>query len=472
MQVTETNAEGLKREIKVILGAGELNDRCDKRLDELKDQVELKGFRKGKVPKVHLKKLFGRRVMAEVLQEAVEESSRKALDERNERPATQPTIDLPQDESEIEGVMSGSTDLAYSMSYEIVPPIELAEFGTLELEKLVADVDAPSIDEAVADLAKRNVGYEAVEGKEAADGDKLTIDFVGKIEGEAFEGGTAEGIDLVIGQGGFIPGFEDGVIGAKAGEDRVVNVTFPEDYPVDTLKGKAAVFDVKVKEVAAAKEPDIDDEFAKSLGTESLEKLRDLISQQIGREYEQVSRMKLKRQLLDLLDERHTFELPASLVDSEFEQIWEQVTNDMNQAERSFEDEGKTEESAREEYRKIAERRVRLGLVLGEIGEKGKLEVTQDELREAMVQQARQYPGQERQVFEYFEKTPGAVAQLRAPIFEDKVVDHILEKAIVTEKKVSKDELVAPLEGDEDEVEGSESPPAAPEAPAVEADKT
>jgi trigger factor len=455
MQVTETNVDGLKREIKVTLGANELSDRCDKRLDELKDQVQLKGFRKGKVPKVHLKKMFGRRVMAEVLQEAVEESSRKALDERNERPASQPTIDLPQDESEIEGVMEGSNDLAYSMKYEIVPSIELVDFATLNIEKLVADVDPAAVDEAVADLAKRNVAYEAVEGRNATEGDKVKIDFVGKIDGEAFEGGTADDVDLVIGQGGFIPGFEEGITGAKAGEQKLVEVNFPDDYPVDTLKGKAATFDVTIKEVAEPKQPEIDDEFAKSLGTESLENLRELISAQIGREYEQVSRMKMKRKLLDLLDENHAFELPSSLVDTEFNQIWEQVTGEMEQAGKSFEDAGKTEEGAREEYRKIAERRVRLGLVLGEIGEKGQIEVTQEELREAMVQQARQYPGQERQVFEYFEKTPGAVGQLRAPIFEEKVVDHILDKANVSEKKVTKDELVAPLEGDEDETDNA-----------------
>lgn len=461
MQVTETSVEGLKRQIKVVLGATELSDRCEKRLDEIKDTVQLKGFRKGKVPKPHLKKLFGRRVMAEVLQEAVEESSRKALDERKERPASQPTIDLPEEESEIEGVMAGDQDLSYSMSYEVVPDIELVDFSTLELEKLVADVDDGAIDEAVASLAERNLVYEAKEGKEAAEGDKLKIDFVGKLDGEEFEGGTAEDVDLTIGQSGFIPGFEDGLVGAKAGEERVVNVTFPEDYPVDTLKGKPAVFDVVVKEVAEPKTPEIDDEFAKSLGAESLENLREMISGQIGREYEQVSRMKLNRQLLDLLDEKHAFELPPSLVDTEFESVWNQVTEDMERSERTFEDGDKTEDEARKEYRAIAERRVRLGLVLGEIGEKAKLEVSQEELREAMVQQARQYPGQERQVFEYFEKTPGAIAQLRAPIFEEKVVDHVLAEAKVNENKVTREELVAPLD-DDDEADQSAPPPAEP----------
>lgn len=450
MQITETNTDGLKREIKVVLGASELSERCDQRLDEMKDQVQLKGFRKGKVPKPHLKKLFGRQVMAEVLQQAVEESSRKALTERNERPAAQPTIDLPQDEGEIEGVIAGNADLAYSMSYEVIPPIEVVDFSTIELEKLVSDVEDTAIDEAVADLAKRNVAYEPQEGHEAADGDKLKIDFVGKLGDEEFEGGTAQDVELVIGQSNFIPGFEDGLKGAKAGEERTVVTPFPEDYPVDTLKGREASFAVTIKEVAVPKDPTIDDEFAKTLGVDSLEVLRDMISQQIGREYDQVSRMKLKRQLLDKLDQAHAFELPPSLVQSEFDTIWGQLTSEMERSGKTFEDDGKTEEEARADYRKIAERRVRLGLVIGEIGEKGKIEVTQDELREALVTQARQYPGQEQQVYEYFEKTPGAVAQLRAPIFEDKVVDHVLETAKVTERKVSRDELVAPLDDDDE----------------------
>jgi len=460
MQVTETTSEGLKREIKVVLGAGELNARCEKRLEDLKDQVQIKGFRKGKVPKVHLKKMYGRSVMAEVVQEAVEETSRKALVDRNERPAAQPTIDLPEDQAEIEGVIAGNTDLTFSMKYEVIPAIELTDFSKLALEKLVADVDDAAVDEAIADLAKRNVRYEANAEKEAGEGDQLKIDFVGKLEGEPFEGGTAEGVDLVIGQGGFIPGFEDGLQGAKAGESRQITATFPDEYPVDTLKGKVATFDVVVQQVGVATDPVIDDEFAKTLGAESLAQMKELITTQIGSEYEQVSRMKLKRQLLDLLDESHSFELPPSLVDVEFDTVWQQVTEGMKQSEKSFEDDGKTEESAREEYRKVAERRVRLGLVIGEIGEKGKIEIAQEELREALVQQARQFPGQEKQVYEYYEKTPGAIAQLRAPIFEEKVVEYILGQMTLTEQKVTRDELVAPLPGDEDEAADTAAQPA------------
>ncbi len=452
MQVTETSADGLKREIQVVLAAKDLTERRDERIEELKGQVQIKGFRRGKVPAAHLRKVYGKQLMAEVLQSAVEESSQKALEEREERPASQPKIDFPEDEQLMEQVVAGETDLTYSMSYEIIPKFDVVDFSTLELERLTADVDPEEVDKAIQQLAERNVSYEATEAA-AEDGYKLTVDFVGKIDGEAFDGGTAEGVELVLGQGGFIPGFTEGMVGTKAGEERTVEATFPEAYPVEDLKGKTAEFDVTVKEVAAPKVPEIDDEFAKTLGAEDLENLKKLVSEQMEREYAQVSRLKLKRQLLDKLNEAHDFELPPSLVDAEFEGIWAQVTQQMEQAGRTFEDEGKSEEEMRQEYRDVAERRVRLGLIIGDVGEKNNIEVTQDELRGALLEEARKYPGQEKFVYEYYEKTPGAIAQLRAPIFEDKVVDLIVEKAAVTDKKVSVEELAKPLPGDEDEAD-------------------
>ena len=454
MQVTETSAEGLKREIKVVVNAAELTERRDKRLDEIKDTVQIKGFRRGKVPVAHLRKVYGRQLMAEVLQQAVEETSREALTERGERPASQPEIDLADEENQIEPVIKGEADLAYSMSYEIIPKFDIVSFESLELEKLVSDVEDSEIDKALEQLAERNVSYEATQ-EGAGEKDKLKIDFVGRIDGEPFEGGTSDDIELVIGQGGFIPGFEEGLQGAKAGEDHVVNVTFPEAYPVDELKGKPAVFDVKVKEVSRPKMPEINDEFAQNLGAEDLVKLREMVSEQIGREYEQISRAKLKRGLLDELDQKHDFELPASLVTIEFDGIWEQLQKQMEQAGRSFEADGKNEEDVRAQYQKVAERRVRLGLVLGDVGEQNSIEVTQDELRQALLNEARQYPGHEKFVYEYYEKTPGAIAQLRAPIFEDKTVDLILSKANVTERKVPVSELTAPMEGDEDELDAA-----------------
>lgn len=449
MQVTETTSEGLKREIQVVLAANELNERCEKRLDEIKDDVQIKGFRKGKVPRVHLKKVFGRRLMLEVLQEAVEESSQKALTERNERPVSQPQIALPEDQAEIESVVTGNKDLAFSMTYEIIPEIELVDFATLDVERLVSSVEDSAIDEALADLAKRNTVYNAAEDAAADDGDKLKIDFIGKIDGEPFEGGTAEDVDLVMGQGGFIPGFEEGLKGAKTGEQRTVTTAFPDDYPVDTLKSKEAVFDVTVKEVANPGEAEVNDDLAVALGAENLEKLRELVSNQIASEYEQISRAKLKRTLLDVLDKKHSFELPPSLVDAEFDGIWKELTDDMQKQEKSFEDDGKTEDEARVEYREIAERRVRLGLVIGEIGDKHEIQVEQEELREALVQQARQFPGQEKAVYDYFEKTPGAISQLRAPIFEEKVVDFLIDKMNVADREVTRDELVKPLDDDD-----------------------
>ncbi|MBY0519315.1 MAG: trigger factor, partial [Sphingomonas sp.] len=314
------------------------------------------------------------------------------------------------------------------------------------LEKLEADVDPADIDGAIEKLIDRSVTYTDEDGRAAADGDRLTLDFVGKIDGEPFEGGTAEGAGVVVGAGNFIPGFEDGIRGAKAGDERMVTAKFPDEYPVQTLAGKEATFDVKVKAVEAPKVPAIDDELAKSLGIEDLAKLKEVVSDQIKRGYDDASRTKLKRELLDALEKAHTFELPPTLVETEFNQIWTQLTNSMKAQNRAFPDEGKSEDEVKAEYRKIAERRVRLGLVIGEIGEKNEITVSQDELRRALIEQARRYPGQEKMVYEYFEKTPGALAELRAPIFEDKVVDFILDKAKPTERKISSEELLKQVE--------------------------
>jgi trigger factor len=446
MHVTETSNSGLKRELKVIIAADELEGRFSSRLDEVKDQVQLKGFRKGKVPPAHIKKMYGRSLMLEVLQQAVDETSRKAIADRNERAAIQPDIKLSEDKDEIERIIAGKSDLAYTMSFEVLPAIELADFSKLQFERLVADVDDAAIDAAVAQLAERSTTYEDDATRAASDGDRLTIDFVGKIDGVAFDGGTAEAVPLVIGQGGFIPGFEDGLMGAKAGDHRLVQATFPEAYGEASLAGKAATFDVTVKAVAVAKKATIDDEFAKTLGVESLAKLRELVSAQIAGEYAQVSRTKIKRDLLDALDKAHTFTLPESLVASEFDGIWKQATQALERAGKTFADEGKTEEAARAEYRGIAERRVRLGLVIGEIGDKQKIKVGEDELRRALIEQARRYPGQEKFVYEYYEKNPAALTELRAPIFEDKVVDYILGLANPTERKVSREDLLKPIE--------------------------
>ena len=456
MQVTETNAEGLRREIQIVVPVQDLNERCNKRLDEIKDSVEIRGFRKGRVPKPHLKKIYGRRLMLEVMQEAVEQSSQQALTDRNERPAAQPEIQFPEDEGEIEDIVKGAKDFSYSMRYEIIPPIELVDFATLEVERLVSDVEDDEVNEQLEIIAARNVTYVADNEAEAGDGDQLKIDFVGRIDGEAFDGGNAEDIDIVIGQSGFIDGFEEGLKGGRAGEERQVMATFPEDYTVEELKGKYAIFDVTIKEVGKPQKPAIDDEFAQSVGMEDLEKLKDAIRAQIGREYEQISRAKVKRRILDILDENHAFELPRTLSEAEFESIWKQHTQNMEGEGRSMEDMGKPEEELRTDYQKIADRRVRLGLVIGEIGERFEVQVEQSELREAMVQQARRFRGSEHHVYEYFEKTPGAIDQLRVPIFEDKVIDLLLSKVNLTDRKVSKEELMKPI--DDELIDGAAEP--------------
>lgn len=442
MQITETIADGLKRTLTVVVGISELNERFDKRLDEIKDQVHIKGFRKGKVPLGHIRKLYGKSLMSEVLEKAVNETSSQAIAERKERPALRPDIALVGDKERMEQVIDGKADLAYSMTFEVLPDIPVGDFSTLALERLTADVDEPTLAKALDDIASRSTSFAAAEGRVAVTGDRVTIDFAGTIDGEAFDGGTGEGMAVVIGQGNMIPGFEEGLTGTSAGVSKTIVATFPEAYPVKTLAGKQASFAITVTEVAAPNKPEIDDAFATTLGLEGADKLKEAVSEQIKKEYDGAARTKIKRELLDELEKLYTFELPPSLVEFEFNQIWAQLEKSLKEQGKTFADEGKTEDEARSEYRKIAERRVRLGLVIGDIGDKNKIQVTQDELRRALIEHARRFPGQEKMVYEYFEKTPGAIAELRAPIFEDKVVDFVLAQAKITDRKVTRDELM------------------------------
>ena len=448
MQVTETSATGLKRELKVVVDQSELTERFTSRIDEVKGQVQIKGFRRGKVPVAHIKKLYGRSLMAEVVQQAVEETSRKAMSDRNERPAHQPNIQFAEDADEIERVLTGQGDLAYTISFEILPHIAVTDLTALKLEREVADVSEEAIDRAVADLVERSVKYEAEADRPAGKGDRLTLDFVGRIGGEEFEGGNGEDVQLVIGEGAFVPGFVEGLEGARAGEERNVKVTFPQDYSGRDVAGKEADFAVRIKEVAKPIRPELGDEFAKTLGAQSLSHLRELVKGKIAGEYAAVSRMKIKRQILDALDGAHTFALPEALVSSEFDGIWRRFNDSLKAEGKSLAEIGKSEDELKADYRRVAERRVRLGLVLGEIGDKQKLQVGQEELKRALIEQARRYPGQERFVYEYYEKNPAALAELRAPIFEDKVIDHILEQAKPAEKRVTVEELMRPAADD------------------------
>ncbi|SKA37624.1 trigger factor [Consotaella salsifontis] len=441
MQVTETKAEGLKREIEVVVPASDLAERLQKKLDEAKGQVRLKGFRPGKVPAAHLRKVYGRSMMAEIVNQIINETPRSVISERGEKSAMQPEIGMSEDEGVAEKVLAGESDFRFTVSYETLPNFELKETDSIAIERPVVEISEEEVEEQVKRIADNARTYSPKEGA-AEDGDRLTMDFVGKIDGEPFDGGSAENTNLVIGSGQFIPGFEDQLKGAAAGEDKTVTVTFPEDYGAAHLAGKEAVFDVKVKEVAKPDDLAIDDELAKKLGLESVEKLREIVREQIEGQYGAMTRQKVKRQLLDALDAQYDFELPEKLVAAEFNNIWTQVTSELENAKKSFEDEDTTEEKAREEYQRLANRRVRLGLVLSAIGEKVGVEVRDEEMQRALMDQIRRYPGQEQQIYDFFRQNPEAVASLRAPIYEEKVVDHLLSTVSVTDKTVSKEELM------------------------------
>ncbi|MGN6772779.1 MAG: trigger factor [Rhizobiaceae bacterium] len=448
MQVTETLNTGLKREIKVVVPAGDMESKLMARLTDAKDKVKLNGFRPGKVPVQHLRKMYGKSFMAEVVNEVLNDSARSILADRGEKAAMQPEITMTEDEKEAEKVLSGGADFEFSLAYEIIPPIEIKDFSGIKVTRQVYDVPESEIEEQMQRVAESARTYEPKTGK-AENGDRVTMDFVGTIDGEAFEGGSAEDQALVLGSNQFIPGFEDQLVGVKAGDEKVVKVSFPEDYGAAHLAGKAAEFAVKVKEVAKPNELKLDDELAKNLGLESLERLHDLVKSQIESQFGSLTRQKVKRELLDRLDESYKFEAPSKLVDAEFENIWRQVTNELEQTGKTFADEDTTEEEAREEYRSLAERRVRLGLVLAQIGEKAEIQITDDEMQRALIEYVRGVPAnQQREVFEFYRDNPNALANLRAPLFEEKVVDHMLTQIDVTDKSVSKEALMA---DDEDE---------------------
>jgi len=451
MQVTETLSSGLKREFKVVVNAAELDRQLNDKLHELAAKANIKGFRPGKVPVPHLKRMYGKSVMGEVVQKTIDDESRKVVAERNLKPAYQPEVTLPEDKEEVEKIFEGKGDLAFSVAFEVIPTFDLQDPANLTLERHVVDVEQSHIDEALDRIAKQYKDYEARgEGEAAETGDRVTISFVGTVDGTAFEGGTAEDVPLELGSGQFIPGFEDQLMGVKSGEQKTIKVTFPESYGVANLAGKPAEFAVTVKSVEKPKPVVFDDEFAKKLGFESLEKLTDMIRGRISQEFASMSNMKLKRDVLDALDKAYSFELPEKLVEAEFNGIWQALTAEMKREKKSFEDEDTTEEKARAEYRAIAERRVRLGLVLGTVGEKEAITVTDEEMQRALIDRARQFPGQEKQVIEHYRKNTRALIELRGPIFEQKVVDHIVSKAAVSEKKVSREELAAMVR-DEDE---------------------
>ena len=450
MQVTETVNSGLKREFKVVVNAAELNKELDAKLKDMAGKAQIKGFRPGKVPVAHLKNMYGKSAMAEVIQTTVDNHARQVFTDRNLKPAYQPEVTLPEDEKEVSAVMDGKADLAFSLAAEVIPEFEVKDFTSIELHKhIVAHTDA-HIDEALNRLGDQYKTFnDAREGAKAIKGDKVNINFVGSIDGKEFDGGKGEDIPLEIGSNQFIPGFEEQLINAKVGDDVTVKVTFPENYGAAELAGKAAVFAVKVNGIQAPAENKIDEEFAKRLGFEDLVKMKDMVKQGLDREFAQMTAMKLKRDVLDAMDKQYSFALPEKLVEAEFNSIWAALTAEMQKAAKSFADEDTTEEKARDEYKKISERRVRLGLVLGTIGEKEGVQVQDQELQQALIARARQFPGQEKQVFDYYRKNASALMELRGPLFEQKVVDLIVGKAKVTDKTVTREELKALVEDEE-----------------------
>lgn len=439
MQVTETLSDGLKRGYTITVSAAELEVKVSEKLAEAQPEVEMKGFRKGKVPMAILRKQFGPRILGDAMQEAIDAAMKSHFEATGDRPAQQPKVEMQNGESWAEG-----KDVVVAMSYEALPAIPDVDMSGLKLEKLVVKAEEKAVAEALENLAKSAQNFEErKKGSKAKDGDQVVIDFVGKVDGEAFEGGAGEDYPLVLGSGSFIPGFEEQLVGVKAGDVLAVNVTFPEVYGAKHLAGKAAVFDCTVKEVRAPKPAEIDDELAKRFGAESLEALKGQVAERLEAEYTGAARAVMKRALLDQLDGLVKFELPASLVDTEAHQIAHQLWHDENPDHHGH-DHGAIETT--DEHRKLAERRVRLGLLLAELGRKQNIEVSDAEMTQAVMTQARQYPGQERAYFEFVQKNPQMQQQLRAPIFEEKVVDFIFAGAKVTEKAVSKEKLQKAVE--------------------------
>ncbi len=442
MEVTETTNEGLKREFRVVVPATDLENRAHERLVQMKDQVRINGFRPGKVPVDHLRKVYGRAVMAETIDQMVRETSSQVVSDRGLKLAADPRITLTEDREEIEGIINGKSDLAYTVAVEVVPAITVADLRSVALERLAADIPDEDVETALQRLAEQNRAYEPrPDGGKAESADRLVISFKGTIDGQAFEGGSGEDIPVTLGSGAFIPGFEDQLIGIAAGETRTVNITFPANYATEKLAGKDAAFKVEAKSVSQPQPVMVDEAMAKAMGAESLDTLRQAVRDRLGQDYAGAGRQKLKRALLDELDKLHRFEVPPSLVEQEFTNVWNTVLADLKSQNRTFEDEGTTEEKARDEYRRIADRRVRLGLVLAEIGERNGVKVTDEEVARGIAERVRQFPGREREVWDYYQKNANALASIRAPIYEEKVVDFIVELAQVTERKVDKEEL-------------------------------
>jgi trigger factor len=449
MQVTETLSQGLKREYDISLPASDLAAKLNGQLADLRAKVRINGFRPGKVPVEHLRKVYGKSVMADVMQEAIASANKKIIDDNHLRLAREPKVELPDDQAAIDAALEARGDLNFKVALEVLPVFEIGDFSQISLDRLTADVEPSDVETALDRLAQERRSYSEKPpgaGATAEVHDRVTIDFDGTIDGVPFEGGEGREIQVALGSNTFLPGFEDQLMGVAVGDKRTVRATFPEAYAVHALAGKTADFAVTVKAIGARDPFALDDEFAKSLGSESLDKLKETIGDRLAAEYARASRNKLKRQLLDRLDHLYSFELPEGLVNQEFNSIWEQVTREQQASGRGFAEENTTEEAAQADYRKIAERRVRLGLLLAEVGTREEVKVSDEEMTQALVARARSFPGQEKQVWDFYRNNNQALAELRAPIYEEKVVDHILGLAKVEARNVPKEELLKPVE--------------------------
>ena len=447
MQVTETKSEGLSREFKIALPAAEIEEKISHRLKELAQTANMPGFRPGKVPVSVLRKKYGPSVMGEVLERAVNDSSQQALAEKGLRPAMQPEIEITEFED--------GKDLEYTIAVEVLPKIKPIDFSTIKLERLVPNTKKGEIDSVLETLAKTHGESEPIkEDRKSKDGDVLVIDFLGRVDGVEFAGGKAENYELTLGSGTFIPGFEEQLTGIKVGAKTEVKVKFPENYGAAELSGKDAVFDVTVHEIKAVAPAAIDDELAKKLGGENLDALRESIKEEQEREFLTMSRMTLKRELLDKLADAHDFKVPKKLLEREFEAIWTQYQEEQNKAgddvETATPKDQKPDVEGEKEFRKIAERRVRLGLLMAEVGRSNDVQINQEDVNRQLMEEARRHPGREQKILEHYRNTPEAMEQLRAPIYEEKVVDFILEQATVTDKKATMDDLIKAKDTDDD----------------------
>jgi trigger factor len=457
MEITETLTQDLHREFKIIVGSSDLDEKLTGRIVEMRPRLNLKGFRPGKVPVSHLKKTYGKSLMGEIVNKIVNECSEQALKERSLTPATTPRVDFV---SELETVVDGKADLEFTVKVDLMPEFEIGNISDIEAERLVADVADEDVEKSIERLAESQKVFMDKGADAAAEmGDAVSIDFVGKIDGEEFEGGKSENFDLTLGSGSFVPGFEEQLVGVKQGDARTVKVTFPDDYGRAEISGKPAEFDVKVNSVKYAESVAIDDKLANAVGVENLAALNEAIHTQLKGEYSRASRNHLKRRILDALDESYDFSLPPGMVDTEFDAIWRHLESEIEREGKTAEEQEQSEEELKAEYRAIAERRVRLGLILAKIGEQNGLDVGQEELNKAVAARARQYPGQEQKIYEYIANNPQALAEIRVPIFEDKVVDFISELISVKDRSVDRETLFLDPDTAAEKLEASDKKP-------------